>query len=225
MYHYTYMIKANNMFYIGARSCDVLPEEDNYFSSCKSLLAWIKENGIVGLVKEIVAVFPTRALAIEHEIELHNFYDVAKNKLFWNKAKQTAVGFDTSGTHIPKTDEHKAKIGAAHKGRVISEEQKQKQREVMIGRKKTPEQIEKHRTSRAGYTHSEETRKKISLANKGKKSSESQKNSVKASMTGMVICFDMEQKKTVKVTKEEYQSNKDRYKTNNSKEVRELENK
>ena len=44
-------------------------------------------------------------------------------------------------------------------------------------------------------------------------------------MRGMVICFDMEQKKSVKIPKEEYHSNKNKYKNNYSKEVRGLESK
>jgi len=223
MHHYTYMIKANDMFYIGARSCDVLPEEDSYFSSCKTLLAWIKDNGVTNLIKDIISVFPTRALAIEHEIELHNFYDVAANKLFWNKAKQTSIGFDTAGTHIPKTEEHKAKIGAAHKGRKLSEEQKRSHSEKMKGRKLSDEHKVKLTNSLIGRKHSDETKQKISLSNKGKKCSNEQKEILKNNMIGMVVCFDIEQKKTVKVTKEEYHSNKNKYKTNNSKDIKELE--
>jgi hypothetical protein len=230
MYHYTYRLTLSNntdskKYYIGARSCTEYPTKDSYFGSCKTLLAWIKEHGAEGIVKEILAIYGKRQDAIEHEINLHNYFDVAKNVEFWNKAKQTSVGFDTSGTHIPKSEEHKRKIGLAHKGRIVSEEQKEKQSQTMTGRKKTQEQIEKQRNSMFGKKHSEETKVKISLSNKGKKCSDKQKQITSKIMQGMIICFDMEQKKSVKIPKEEYHSNKDRYKNNYSKEVRGLESK
>jgi hypothetical protein len=44
-----------------------------------------------------------------------------------------------AGNHKPKTLEHRQKIGAAHKGRIVSEEQRRKQSLAMTGRKLTPE--------------------------------------------------------------------------------------
>ena len=178
MYHYTYMIRSSNaMFYIGARSCAVLPEDDKYYGSCDSFTAWQKENN-EALDKHILGTFPNRALAIEHEIELHNFYDVAKNKLFWNKAKQTAVGFDTAGTKltkehiekvakhtrgVPQSEEHKRKRAEARRGTKVSEEQKAKQSAKMKGRKLSKEHIEKIISNRIGKKHSEETKEKMRL--------------------------------------------------------------
>lgn len=173
MYHYTYMIKANDKFYIGARSCDVLPEEDSYFSSCKTLLAWIKNNGVTGLVKEIISVFPTRALAIEHEIELHNFYDVAANKLFWNKAKQTAVGFDTAGTE--QNEELRLRKSLKTKGLQKSEEHKEKIRLAHLGKKKTKEHCLALSKAKAGTPCHENTRNAASKKWKGVPKTEEQK--------------------------------------------------
>ena len=59
---------------------------------------------------------------------------------------------------LPKTEEHKRKIGASHKGRKLTEESKNKIRQKAIGRKRNP--------------MSEETKKKIGQANKGNKHSE-----------------------------------------------------
>jgi hypothetical protein len=230
MYHYTYRLTLSNntdsrKYYIGARSCTEYPTEDSYFGSCKTLLAWIKEHGTKGIVKEILAIYGKRQDAIEHEINLHNYFDVAKNVEFWNKAKQTSVGFDTTGIHISKSKEHRLKIGLGNIGRIVSEETKQKIREKAIGRKHSQEQNEKHRLFMIGHKHSQETKQKISLSNKGKKCSDKQKQTTSKIMQGMIICFDMEQKKSVKIPKEEYHSNKDRYKNNYSKEVRGLESK
>lgn len=59
---------------------------------------------------------------------------------------------------LPKTEQHKRKIGAAHKGRKLSEESKDKIRQKAIARKRNP--------------MSEETKQKIGQANKGNKHSE-----------------------------------------------------
>ena len=195
MNHYTYMIRSSNaMFYIGARSCECLPEDDKYYGSCDSFTAWQKQNNET-LDKHILGTFPSRALAIEHEIELHNFYDVAKNKLFWNKAKQTAVGFDTAGTKltkehiekvmsfirgVPQSEEHKRKRAEALIGHKVSEEQKQKQSAKMKGRKLSKAHIEKISISLTGGKHSAETKAKISASNKGKKMSEEAIEKMKA---------------------------------------------
>jgi len=55
---------------------------------------------------------------------------------------------------LPKTAEHKRKIGLAHKGRKLTEKSKDKIRQKMIGKKRKP--------------HSEETKAKMSKSNKGK---------------------------------------------------------
>ena len=100
--HYTYMITLkeptdSRKFYVGVRSCKCKPSEDNYFGSSRSLSAWIKQNGKDCVDKQILAVWDSRADAVRHEMLLQDCFDVVKNPEFWNKAKQTAVGFDTTG--------------------------------------------------------------------------------------------------------------------------------
>ena len=95
MYHYTYKLTINNTtdsrkYYIGVRSSDKHPNDDiNYLGSCKTLLEWFKYNGTNDVKKEILAIYDNRKDAIQHEIELHDQFDVAANELFWNRAKQT----------------------------------------------------------------------------------------------------------------------------------------
>lgn len=173
MYHYTYMIRSSNaMFYIGARSCAVLPEDDKYYGSCDSFTAWQKENN-EALDKHILGTFPNRALAIEHEIELHNFYDVAKNHLFWNKAKQTAVGFDTSGT--TQSEELKLKKSLKTKGRPKSAEHKEKIRQAHLGKVKTEEHCKALSIAKTGSKCHDNTRIAASKKWKGKPKTEEQK--------------------------------------------------
>lgn len=145
MFHYTYQVTVSNptdarRFYIGVRSSNVKPEDDVYFGSCRPFKKWQSINGIDGLVKQVLAVWPTREEALLHEILLHDCFNVAINPEFWNQAKQKVVLFDTSGTTqseelklqkslktkgIPKSDEHKAKISLALKGKPKSEKHRE----------------------------------------------------------------------------------------------------
>lgn len=72
---------------------------------------------------------------------------------------------------LPKTEEHKRKIGNAHKGRKLSEESKDKIRQKALGRKKKP--------------MSDETKKKISEANKGKIRTLEMRNHLSSVKTGV----------------------------------------
>lgn len=184
MYHYTYRLTINNntdsrKYYIGARSCTEYPTNDNYFGSCKTLLAWIKKHGTEGIVKEILAIYGKRQDAIEHEINLHNYFDVAKNVEFWNKAKQTAIGFDTTGTK--QTEELKLQKSLKTKGRPKTEEHKEKIRNALLGKAKSKEHCNSLSNVRKGIPSplkgmsigkgrkfTEEHKIQIGLANKGK---------------------------------------------------------
>jgi len=127
--------------YIGIRSCDCLPEEDTkYFGSfCDKSF---KPTG-----KTILFVCEKRIEASEIEIELHDFFDVAVNPQFANKAKATSTGFDRAGVIAgPHTEaQNKAKsermtgkfVGEKHPmyGVPNSEEQKKTHSERMSGEK------------------------------------------------------------------------------------------
>ena len=161
MYHYTYKIHySDGKYYIGVRSCNCLPEEDTkYLGSSK-----YTPNNLV-TKKEILATFPTRTLAIEHEVYLHQFYDIAKNPLFYNQAKQTSKKFDVTGTKQSK--EHSQKIANALKGRKYSKERIEKARE---GIRKKHEELRK----KQGYVYkrSKETCEKIRQLKLGKSKSD-----------------------------------------------------
>jgi len=101
--HYCYKITNLNptdkrLYYIGVRSTlKSNPELDtNYRSSSNTLNKIIEKNGYANFKKEILSIWETRKLAVQEEIRLHNLFDVSRNPLFYNKAKQTSTGFDTS---------------------------------------------------------------------------------------------------------------------------------
>lgn len=105
MYHYTYWLEDEaGKAYIGVRSCLGHPNEDEYSSSSNIILESIS-NGRK-FEKTILALWKTRQEALQHEILLHEIFDVAKNPNFYNKAKQTSTKFQCSTLgrkHSPET--------------------------------------------------------------------------------------------------------------------------
>lgn len=114
MNHYTYEIAfENGMKYLGVRSCKVLPEDDSsYLGSSKIIPAALYET----CVKTILGVFPTRVEALQDEIRRHEELDIAVNPEYYNQVKQTAVGFDQSGT-TAETHEHIRSMAEKLRGR------------------------------------------------------------------------------------------------------------
>lgn len=142
--HYVYMLsdKRKEKYYIGARSCSCNIGSDKYMGSSKVMTKEDKDN----CNKIILGRFNTREEAIWYEIELHNKFNVSTNDLFWNKAKQTSIGFDTTGIPVNKgrvfTEEHKEKLRQRKLGRKIPREVVEKSRIGLTGKKRSPEQIE-----------------------------------------------------------------------------------
>jgi hypothetical protein len=106
MNHYTYFLTAKEPFegmkyYIGVRSCECAPEEDEYMGSSRV----IKRNK-VAVDKHILATWSTREEAVSHEILLHECFDVARNGEFFNQAKQKTTGFDTTGVRYTGIKRH-----------------------------------------------------------------------------------------------------------------------
>lgn len=101
------------MKYIGVRSSECLPHEDsNYWGSSKHLPVNVKDTH----KKRILNTFLTRKEAVQHEIFLHNKYDVGISEMFYNKAKQTSTGFDTAGTKLPPfSKEHRKNLSKSIK--------------------------------------------------------------------------------------------------------------
>lgn len=87
------------------------------------------------------------------------------------KAKQTKIKNGTyRKTGKKHSEESKKKIGDAHRGKVISKEQRIKQSEKMKGRKLTKEHIQKREEGRirnGTNKHTEETKRKLSELRKG----------------------------------------------------------
>jgi len=127
-YHYVYhSYEEWGREYIGCRTCDCLPEEDTkYFGS-------FKDKTFFPMEKTILFVCETRQEASEIEIKLHDFFDVAVNPKFANKAKATSTKFDTAG--VPRTETQKKAVSEKLSGRTLTEEHKKKISEATSGEK------------------------------------------------------------------------------------------
>jgi len=114
MNHYVYhSYEEWGREYIGCRTCDCLPEEDTkYFGSFRDKTFFPTE-------KTILFVCETREEAAEIEIELHDFFDVAVNPQFANRAKAVSTGFDRTG--ILESEETRKKKSVAKKGKYTGE--------------------------------------------------------------------------------------------------------
>jgi hypothetical protein len=197
MNHYTYLLqsKENDMMYIGVRSCAVSPEVDNYWGSSKHLPKNVSEV----CDKFILGRFESRKDALQDEIRRHRINDVAVSKLFWNRAKQTSTGYDTTGTTL--SDEHKAKASASLKGRVFTEEHRARIGKANLGRvtseyciaqvklantgKRHTEEAKLNMSqSKIGKKHSAETKQKIGKANLGNKHTEESKKKLSNALKG-----------------------------------------
>ena len=158
--HYVYLLISNTeeKFYIGARSCSCRIDEDSYMGSSSVMTKEDKDNCDKLVLKE----FDTRKEAIAYEVELHNQFEVSTNEKFWNKAKQTSTGFDTTGRSMSL--EEKTRRGE------IQKERFKKSVHPSKGRVLTEEQKRKISESGTGLKRSEETKHKIQEAHKARSS-------------------------------------------------------
>lgn len=154
--HYVYLLasRKEEKYYIGVRTCKGSIDKDTYMGSSTCMT---KEDK-AACNKLILARFDTRAEAVQYEIDLHIRFNVVENPMFWNKAKQTSTGFDTSGRSMDE------------KERAIRSEAQKKRFSTILhpskGRKLTEEHKEKISKSGTGLKRSSVTRAKIQKAHK-----------------------------------------------------------
>ena len=139
MYHYVYRISniKLNKHYYGKRSSKKLPANDvgiKYFSSSKDK-DFIKDQKQNPQDYEyvVVAICDTAKEAIELEIYLHDYYDVGVNPRFYNRSKQTAIGWDTTGVAYSKERIEKLKAVRKKLNFKHTEEAKEKMRAAKYG--------------------------------------------------------------------------------------------
>ena len=156
MRHYTYLLQhtTEDLRYIGVRSCTCSPIQDiNYWGSSKHTPKDIRQTH----VKIILREHQTREQALRHEVELHELNDVGISPQYYNKAKQTSTGFDTTGTTLSAS--HRAKTNSNFLGRTHTDSSK-----ALMSK------------NRRGIHVSEESKKKMSTSQKAYALSPSYKN-------------------------------------------------
>ena len=171
-HNYTYQITntLTSRYYIGVRSCNILPIDDIgkiYFSSSSDANFMAEQKETSYFTYEILGEFSSREEAVQHEVFLHMFYDVGANPSCYNKAKQTSTGFDKTGMII--SQETRDKMSKAQIGKTLSHETKDKIKQFNIGRKHTQETKDKISVNNSGSNHgmygihhTQETKDKIS---------------------------------------------------------------
>lgn len=193
-YHYVYYsYEEYGRGYFGSRTCKCLPENDvKYFGSYSDKT--FKPTKKIILKSDYV----TRKEAINDEIILHNYYNVAHNPHFANKVNQTSTKFDTTGISswnkgligkctawnkglTKDTDDRVKKYASKLKNRKYTEEAIRnisqglknlgdKHPSKSLERRRHQSRILKGRVSTfKGKSHSEETKNKMSDSHCNKK--------------------------------------------------------
>ena len=174
MNHYVYLLqsKVEEKYYIGVRSCECPIAEDSYMGSSRVMTAEDKAN----CWKIILKKFDNRKDAVAYEVEMHNRFNVATNNLFWNKAKQTSTGFDTSGVAMGKLRDYS-----------VSDETKAKISSSLTGYKHDKAFSEKLSKRMKGFTVSNAHKAAISKAQTGRKRTEAEKKAHSDKMKGKFL--------------------------------------
>ncbi|CAK0879976.1 unnamed protein product [Prorocentrum cordatum] len=123
--HYTYALRGSQtgLWYIGSRTCPnsvSSPEADTSYMGSSSDTQFKQERKH----KLILTKHNTRAGALEAECFLHEFYNVAANCEFANRARQTSLGFNRQG--VQHSESTKRQMSEIRRGKLHSEETKQK---------------------------------------------------------------------------------------------------
>jgi group I intron endonuclease len=205
MKHTIYRVtnRQNGKIYIGAHSTD--SPNDNYFGSGKLIMKAIARYGVEGFDKKVLHIFDTKDEMFAKERELVTSEFVARRDTYnvniGGEAPPVTVHTDESRAKVskrfkgkPLSDEQKQKISATKKagyhpyrGKKLTEEHKEKNRQAQIGRKHSEETKAKMRANKLGKnnpnygkTFSDEYRAKLSAAQKGRRHSPETKAKMRA---------------------------------------------
>jgi group I intron endonuclease len=155
IYHYIYQItnKTNGYIYIGVRQSLLAPELDStYMGSGKHVKSAIQKYGAQQFEKTIISLHESRELALAAEASI------------------------VDAEFVRRTDTYNLKVGGeggSVKGRVVSEETKQRMSAAQTGKSISEEQKEKLsaiKKGKSGLPRSAETRRKMSETRKGRPS-------------------------------------------------------
>jgi hypothetical protein len=173
-YFYSYRITCTHpvfqkhgiIYYYGSRKSVVPPKLDVHYWSSSRLLKQARQ--IVGekyFKKKFLAEFSTRESALNHEIKLHERFNVKNHPAFFNLANQTSYKFTTPPG--PLNLEQKRKLSEKATGRKHTPETKAALSFLQSNKPREPLSKEhKFHISKAliGHSCSDETKEKMRLA-------------------------------------------------------------
>jgi len=161
---------VNGKTYIGQHQCKSL--DDGYLGSGVCLRDAIKKYGEANFKREVLFIYD-------------NFDDMNKKEIELVTEEFVALGsnynLQTGGSNGRHSEETRAKISEALKGKKHSEETRAKMSAANKGKKLSEETKRKISEAREGKKHSEESKRKISAAQKNM--SEEKKLAMKAKMS------------------------------------------
>jgi len=204
--HYIYLTidTLKKKFYIGKRTTSKEVKEDSYFGSGTVIKNILKKHSKEEVIKRLHKIIICESKSAEEnnvaEVYWVDYFKAPKNPNFYN----IALGGDGGGAGNP-SEETRAKMSKAQKGRVTSEKTKAKissankgrgkgrklseETKIKIsnagkGRKHSEETKVKMSKRAVGKKHSEETKEKLSMINKNKKLSEETKAKISKGLKG-----------------------------------------
>lgn len=167
---------VNGKIYIGQNTTG----NKNYLGSGTLVRAAIKKYGRENFIRETLIECYNQSELDEWEDLLIWEYKSRDRNIGYNIAKGSVLGAigEMSPTKLPEV---RAKMRAANKGKILSEETKTKMSEAKKGKKRSEETRRKLSEAHKGKILSEKTRRKLSECNKGKTLSEETRNKISES--------------------------------------------
>lgn len=181
MYIYKITNLINNKIYIGLSTKSV-EESTDYYGSGLQINSALKKYGKDNFIKEILEqeIIDEETLC-NREIYWINFFKSNNREIGYNIHEGGKFGgWNKNFNNHPNCDEIRAKLSKAGKGRIFSEESKEKIKQSMIGKNLGNQSAFK------GKKHSKESLEKISKAFKGKKHSKESLEKISKAASGRI---------------------------------------
>lgn len=143
--------------------------------------AWNISGGC-NFIFEILEIVENKSILIKRE----QFW------LDWTQCYNRDIGYNIlkiadNRTGILHSEETKAKMSIAHKGKVKSEEWQAKITKAITGKKRDPSVGKAHSEKMKGFSHSDETKEKMRFSQTGRKHSEESKRKRSEKLKGRLI--------------------------------------
>ena len=128
-------------YYCGYRGTSLRPVDDVSYLGSSDTVRNLKKNSEKDCFqKKILGIFLFEDDAIEAEVSYHHFFDVKNHPKFLNKANQTSKKFSFDNTGRVHTKESNRKHSETQKGKIVSEDTRNKIRNAHLTRERSEEE-------------------------------------------------------------------------------------